>query len=311
MIALLFPAFGPATTGVDLFREKGSPLHAHFHPLEERIPRAKLIYVEGDELAVQQEWFAYGCAVSDLLRTRSGLGTDEAVVAGYSMGLYAALYHAGVLSFETGLEIIRTVYESIEESIDTDRFLTSSVVGLKRGDIEELIADESGLTAHNHGSVVEIVGCNNRYHYVLAGERDAIDRIVRKATAEGALSAKVLPFRAPYHCSVLRPAARCVVRCLEQTATVSCILSDPAVPVVSSLTGRIIQTVADAVLEIERNIDSPFDWPAAMRRIDRMEAEAAFECGPGRVLIRAGRFIDTRYTVGPLEKLPAILPQSD
>lgn len=200
------------------------------------------------------------------------------MVAGYSMGIYASLYTAGSITFETGLLFIRKAYESIRGTLSSSDFGMGAVIGLSENDI-------LGIIDKFHLNLL-IVNRNSEYSFIVSGNSFHVNVFLLKAREEGALSAKSLRVSIPYHTNLLKDAAA------ELSGTVSITdVRDPEIPVISLLTRQIIADAQGAKNEVIRNIFNPFDWLLTQVEMYRSGIEIFTECGPSRALLKNSKFI--------------------
>ncbi len=247
-----------------------------------------------DELQSQYATYLYSCAMSDLLLD-AGMTFD--CCAGYSMGIYAALYHCGSCSFEDGLFLIRRAYDLIAQAAGRYDFGMGVVVGSDLDDLKSLIA---AMKAD-----VEIINVNNRHSFSVAGIRNDVVAVLEAIRLEGALNVRLLPMRAPYHSRHMDRASHLF---RDYCATLP--LADPAVPLVSTVDRSLLQTRDDIVGELARNINHNINWHETMTAMVGRGVTAFYECGPGRTLQKLAKFIDGEFSVITMKKLPEILARS-
>jgi [acyl-carrier-protein] S-malonyltransferase len=204
-----------------------------------------------DELRNQYLSYIYSCCCADVL---AGKNFRPSMVAGYSMGIYASLYTAGSITFETGLLFIRKAYESIRGTLSSSDFGMGAVIGLSENDI-------LGIIDKFHLNLL-IVNRNSEYSFIVSGNS------------------------IPYHTNLLKDAAA------ELSGTVSITdVRDPEIPVISLLTRQIIADAQGAKNEVIRNIFNPFDWLLTQVEMYRSGIEIFTECGPSRALLKNSKFI--------------------
>ena len=149
-----------------------------------------------DELRTQYLTYIYSCAASVILRKHH---FNPLYTAGYSMGIYAAMFDAGVVSFETGLELIKLAYHSMLDSLMNGLFGMGILIGLNNEDIRQLI-DHSGLR-------IEITNQNAPHSFVVSGFREDLMKLLEYAKEEGALHVRDLGVSLPYHSRFLKEGA--------------------------------------------------------------------------------------------------------
>jgi [acyl-carrier-protein] S-malonyltransferase len=297
-ISAIFPAFGCKYLGSE--REILDGMSRDLHDLTARAESSVGLDVGefharrdgsfSDELLSQYAVYIYSCAVSNSLK-RAGLRTDY--VAGYSMGLYAALCHAESITFEQGLDLI------------TRAFLAIRTVA---SELPFGIGVISGLTPDDVGSIIdgfddaEIINVNNRHNLLVSGYEESVKAILALAQEMGALHHKYLTFHSPYH-------SRFMNRAAEQLKEYICSMTiyDPLYPVISTVDQREMTAWRDIAADLSHNINRNINWLATMNRMIADGVDSFVECGPGRSLHRMAKFIDGDFEVYHLLNLQELL----
>jgi [acyl-carrier-protein] S-malonyltransferase len=203
-----------------------------------------------------------------------GLGGPEpVVVAGHSLGEYTALVAAGALAFEDALPLVRLRAQAMQEAVPQGEGAMAAILGLDE-DAVRLACAESA-----QGQVVEAVNFNAPGQIVIAGHAGAVERAVAAAKARGAKRAVPLPVSAPFHSSLLAPAA---ARLKERLASIE--VRPPRIPVVNNVDAQVYgepERIKDALV---RQADHPVRWVECVRAIARQGVTHVAECGPGRIL---------------------------
>lgn len=228
-----------------------------------------------DELRNQYLTYIYGCSCTRILM-KSGI--KPGMIAGYSMGIYASLFTAGCISFETGLTFIRKAYEAIRKTMPHGQYGMGGVIGLSENDIREI--------AFKYNLNLMIVNCNSDYSFILAGDSFHIKVFLLKAREEGALHARSLGVTIPYHTNLLSDAAK------ELSDTVfSAGVQAPEIPVISVLDQELIDSADRAMHEVVNNIHNPFNWLATQQQMFSSGIHVFTECGPSQALRKNSKFI--------------------
>ncbi|MDP1621177.1 MAG: ACP S-malonyltransferase [Bacteroidales bacterium] len=227
------------------------------------------------ELRTQYITFSYSCALSLLLRKAQ---LYPAITAGYSMGIYAALFDAGSVSFETGLELIKLAYQSLHASLNNP-FGMGTLIGLNERDIQQII-EQASLR-------IEITNQNASHSFVVSGYRDDMQRLMELAKEEGALHSRSLSVTIPYHSRYLEEGAMNFagrISDLEISAPQTHVIS--LIDQISLTTPEIIRT------ELVRNLFHPLNWYATMEVMRAQYVTQFIECGPSQALAKNARFVD-------------------
>jgi len=228
-----------------------------------------------DELRNQYISYIYGCSCADILLKS---GVKPGMIAGYSMGIYASLFTAGSISFETGLSFIQKAYAAIRKVLPHRQYGMCGVIGLSEKDIREI--------ALHHSLNLMIVNRNSDYSFILAGESFHINVFLLKAREEGALHARSLGVTIPYHTNLLEEAAKDLSH-----AVFNADIQAPAIPIISVLNQDMIINGDRARNEVVNNIHTPFDWLVTQQQMFSSGIRTFTECGPSQALRKNSKFI--------------------
>lgn len=204
---------------------------------------------------------------------RQAGGPEPEMLAGHSLGEYSALCAAGAMSLETAVKLVRFRAEAMQSAVPVGVGGMAAVMGLKDEDV--LAACEEAREAGR----VEAVNFNAPGQVVIAGEKAAVERAIECAKARGCRRAIVLPVSAPFHSSLMQPAADKLAARLADTP-----ITVPAIPVVANVDVQVHETADDIRAALARQAAGAVQW---VRTIERMKAAGItdiVECGPGKVL---------------------------
>ena len=200
-------------------------------------------------------------------------GPKPALVAGHSLGEYTALVAAGVLDFGDAVPLLQFRAQAMQDAVPAGEGAMAAILGLD----DELIRAACGEAAQ--GQVVQAVNFNGPGQTVIAGHAAAVARAAEAAKAKGAKRAVILPVSAPFHCSLMKPAAEAL---RTKLATVA--LRRPQIPVVNNVDVACYDDpdkIRDALV---RQADSPVRWVEIIRYMTAQGVTHVFEAGPGKVL---------------------------
>ncbi|MEY4592609.1 MAG: hypothetical protein RIR18_1504 [Pseudomonadota bacterium] len=225
-------------------------------------------------------------------------GKLPSVVAGHSLGEYSALVAAGVINFKDAVPLVRLRAAAMQEAVPLGTGAMAAILALDVPAIREACAE---AMQENAGEVVEPVNFNDPSQTVIAGHKGAVERAMEACKAKGAKRALALPVSAPFHSSLIRPAAdKLAARLAELSFNV------PTISVINNVDVAIEtdpEKIKDALI---RQAYNPVRWVETMQKVAGMGVVQVAECGPGKVLAGlAKRCADTLVGVA-LADLAAI-----
>jgi len=196
-------------------------------------------------------------------------GLTPSFAAGHSLGEYAALVVAGALRFADAVRVVRKRGEFMQQAVPVGTGAMAAIMGLELGAVET-ICKEAG-----QGEVVEIANINSAGQIVVAGHRGAVERAVALAGKKSVM----LPVSAPFHSSLMAPAAE---RLAGELAAIA--VGDPTFPVVRNVDAGVTRAADEVKPFLLRQVASPVRWTDCVQRLHAEGATAFVEVGPGRVL---------------------------
>jgi|TARA_B100000768_G_scaffold21524_1_gene19026 [acyl-carrier-protein] S-malonyltransferase len=208
-------------------------------------------------------------------------GPLPAQVAGHSLGEWSALVCAGVVDFSDAVSIVRARGAYMQDAVPAGVGAMAAIIGLDDDIISTACAEAQTL------GVIAAVNYNAPGQVVIAGEVKAVDQAISLCKAMGAKRALSLPVSAPFHTSLMKPAAERLTALVEST-----VFSAPVIPVIHNVNGQVqANTKIIKSLMIEQ-IYSPVRWVDCVIALRDRGAEYLVECGPGRVLNGLSKRID-------------------
>jgi len=227
--------------------------------------------------ALFNQYIAYiqSCTCAYLLRNK---GLKPKILAGYSMGIYAALFDSGSITFETGLNLIQNAYQEIRNVTQDHDFSMCSIIGLDMDDIYQLIGQTDPET--------EISNQNGEFSFVLSGRLSSVQSIVSKAKKEGAIHTHIFDVHEPYHSGFLRRTESGFTKLVDQIH-----LIDPETPILSAINQRQLNSVLQIKSELVSNLYQPFNWYKTHIKLTDLGYKIFIECSPLSALIKIARFI--------------------
>ncbi|WP_188396840.1 ACP S-malonyltransferase [Sporomusa sp. GT1] len=201
-------------------------------------------------------------------------GITPDIVAGHSLGEYSALVAAGALAFTDAVQLVRKRGQFMQEAVPLGEGSMAAIMGLDRDKVVEICRQVEA-----EAGVVQAVNFNCPGQIVIAGKTQAVEKANELLKAAGAKRAISLPVSAPFHSSLMQPAA---VRLAAELDKVS--VKDAAIPVVVNVNGQIV-TQGEALKELlVKQAASPVVWEDCVAQIVNFGADTFVEVGPGKVL---------------------------
>ena len=218
-------------------------------------------------------------------------GALPAAVAGHSLGEYSALVASGVLTLAQAAPLVRLRAAAMQEAVPVGTGAMAAILGLDAAKVIAGCADVTSAMGPGGVEVVEAVNFNDPAQTVIAGSKAAVERACEVLKAAGAKRALPLPVSAPFHSSLMKPAAEKLRVALAATA-----LAVPQIPVLNNIDVA-VQQDADAIRDaLYRQAFGPVRWVECVQALKARGITHLVECGPGKVLAGLTRRIDTELT---------------
>lgn len=222
-------------------------------------------------------------------------GAAPSVVAGHSLGEYSALVASGVLSLAQAAPLVRFRAAAMQEAVPVGQGAMAAILGMDAAKVIAGCAEAQTSFGAGSGEVVEAVNFNDPAQTVIAGSKAAVDKACELLKANGAKRALPLPVSAPFHSSLMKPAADKLREKLAATA-----LAAPQIPVLNNVDVA-VQTEADRIRDaLYRQAFGPVRWVECVQAIKARGTKTVVECGPGKVLAGMTRRIDAELAAASL-----------
>ncbi len=218
-------------------------------------------------------------------------GALPAAVAGHSLGEYSALVAAEALSLAAAVPLVRLRAAAMQEAVPVGTGAMAAILGLDAAKVMAGCAEVTGAMGDNGAEVVEAVNFNDPVQTVIAGTKAAVDKACEVLKGMGAKRALPLPVSAPFHSSLMKPAAEQLKAALAEVA-----FSAPKIPVVNNIDVA-IEDDPDRIRDaLYRQAFGPVRWVECVHKIKAMGLHTVVECGPGKVLAGMTKRIDAELT---------------
>lgn len=229
-----------------------------------------------------------------LVLQEEGLRPD--IVAGHSLGEYSALVAAEAVSFADAVRTVRQRGRFMQEAVPLGEGAMAAILGLDEDRIKAVCAEVG-----SRDGTVEAVNFNCPGQIVIAGAAKAVEAAVDALKAAGAKRAVILNVSAPFHSTLMKPAAERLAEVLD-----TIVIKDVKVPVAANVDGQLETAAAVIKASLVRQAASPVLWIACVRQIQAFGAENIVEVGPGKTLTGFNRKIDKDIHCENVEDIPSL-----
>jgi [acyl-carrier-protein] S-malonyltransferase len=220
-------------------------------------------------------------------------GATPAVVAGHSLGEYTALVASGVLTLTQAAPLVRFRAAAMQEAVPVGQGAMAAVLGLAPSEVVRVCAQAQ--TEFQNGEVVEAVNFNDGLQTVIAGSKSAVERACVLLKAAGAKRTLPLPVSAPFHSSLMKPAAERL-----KSRLVDVVFSAPRIPIINNIDVA-VETDPDRIRDaLVRQAFGPVRWVECVQALQAQGLTAVIECGPGKVLTGMVKRIAPELTAAAL-----------
>lgn len=296
-MAFVFPGQGAQTIGMGKALAEAYPAaRAVFDEVDEALgEKLSTLIWEGEQDALtltqnaQPALMATSVAAMCALEAE-GIGIDQAsFVAGHSLGEYSALCASGALSVADTARLLRTRGQAMQEAVPVGVGAMAALLGL---DFETATAVASEAA---QGEVCQAANDNDPGQVVVSGHLGAVERAVEIAKEKGAKRAVMLPVSAPFHCSLMEPAARAMADALAGVDIYA-----PAVPVIPNVTVTPCSTPDDLRSHLVSQVTGSVRWRETVMYMGQQGVTEIWEIGAGKALSGMIRRIDRSIATRPV-----------
>ena len=218
-------------------------------------------------------------------------GAMPSVVAGHSLGEYSALVASGVLTLAQAAPLVRQRAAAMQEAVPPGVGAMAAILGLASDKVIAGCQEAQAGFPEGSTEVVEAVNFNDAAQTVIAGSKAAVDKACEVLKGMGAKRALLLPVSAPFHSSLMKPAAE---KLREKLAVLT--LGVPQIPVLNNIDVA-LETDADRIRDaLYRQAFGPVRWVECVQAIKARGVSTLVECGPGKVLAGMTKRIDADLT---------------
>lgn len=220
-------------------------------------------------------------------------GINAEVAGGHSLGEYSALVAAGSIKFRDAVVLVHKRGQFMQEAVPVGEGSMAAIIGLD----DQIIID----TCNEISDTVQAVNFNCPGQIVIAGTTKGVDAAVEKLKAAGAKKAVVLPVSAPFHSTLMKPAAEKLSAELDKIE-----IKNAAFPVAANFNGKIETDSAEIKNNLVSQADHPVKWIDCVKAMQNFGADTFIECGPGKTLCGFNRRIDKQISSFNVENIESL-----
>ncbi|MDR2991767.1 MAG: ACP S-malonyltransferase [Burkholderiaceae bacterium] len=301
-VAFVFPGQGSQSVGMldawgdhpavrTTLAEASEALHEDLATLIHAGPKEAL----GLTANTQPVMLAADIAVWRVWRAEGGeeIAGRPVALAGHSLGEYAALVAAEALPLAVAVPLVRLRAQAMQDAVPVGQGAMAAILGLDSDQVQA--GCDQASQALGAGEVVEAVNFNDSVQTVIAGTKAGVEKACAVLKELGARRALPLPVSAPFHSSLMKPAAERLKVALMQAP-----LAVPVIPVVNNIDVAVESDPARIRDALYRQAFGPVRWVECVRKLKALGAQAVVECGPGKALTGMTKRIDPELSSAAL-----------
>ena len=278
-LAYVFPGQGSQSVG--MLVAKSSEVVATYEEASEALgyDMAELISSGPEELLNQTEYTQPALLTVSVALFRYAMNNNAEfpdVVLGHSLGEYAALVAAGAIRFEDAVKLVRRRGQYMQGAVPLGKGGMAAVLGLSDDMIKEIC---DSVTRESKTGLVQAANFNAPEQVVVAGDNETLQVLIERCRESGAKRSILLNVSAPFHCSLMKPAALKMEERLREIEIIA-----PKIPVVQNVTAAYETDPKSIRRNLVDQVCAPVRWTESVETLWDNQVERFVECGPGRVL---------------------------
>jgi len=289
--AFIFPGQGSQAVGMgrdlatafpaarEVFQEVDETLHQNLSRLMFEGPAEELTLTENTQPALM----AHSIAVLRVLEREGGIALKQkaAVVAGHSLGEYSALAAAGAFSLADAARLLKLRGQAMQKAVPAGQGAMAALLGADMAQAQAICEAAAPVpdSETNECQVVQPANDNGAGQVVISGHREAVERAIPIATAQGVKRAMLLPVSAPFHCALMAPAADAMAEAFEKTPP-----GAPMVPLIANVSAAKATDPAEIRDLLVRQVTATVRWRECVEAMVALGVDNFVELGAGKVL---------------------------
>ena len=280
--AFVFPGQGSQAVGMGkaladalpearlVFEEVDDALNQKLSKLMFEGPEDQLTLTENAQPALMAVSMAI---IRTLQKSKVDLPAKVAYMAGHSLGEYSALAAAGAISLGDAARLLKTRGQAMQRAVPVGQGAMAALLGAEIDQALEVVKEAA------QGEVCAVANDNGGGQVVISGQKSAVDRAIEVAKAKGIKRAIPLAVSAPFHCSLMQPAADAMAEALGKTT-----INTPNVPIVANVTAEAVMDPARIRALLVEQVTSMVRWRESMAWMKSKGIDTYVEIGTGKVL---------------------------
>jgi len=287
-VALTFPGQGSQVVGMGKALADSFPAaKAVFDRIDAALSqKLSAIIFDGPEADLtltanaQPALMATSMAAMAALQAECGfdVSRDAAFVAGHSLGEYSALCAAGALTLEDAAKLLRIRGDAMQKAVPVGQGAMAAILGLDFPAVSA-IAQDAQNALYLSGAICEAANDNGGGQVVISGTKEAVERAMELAKKAGAKRAILLPVSAPFHCSLMQPAADAMAAALKDVTILK-----PKIPLVANVTADAVSDPEAIRQNLVKQVTGAVRWRESVAYMAAHGVDRFFEIGAGKVL---------------------------
>ncbi len=293
--AFVFPGQGSQAVGMgvdlagafasarEVFQEVDEALKQNLSKLMREGPETDLVLTENAQPALM----AVSVAVSRILERDGGKPVFALAshVAGHSLGEYSALAATGALKLGDAARLLKLRGQSMQKAVPVGVGAMAALLGIELEPAQEACKEAA------QGEVVAVANDNGGGQVVVSGHKGAVERAIETAKPRGAKRGMLLPVSAPFHCSLMKPAADAMQEALEKVT-----LETPCVPLIANVLAAEVTNPEAIKQRLVEQVTAMVRWRESVQYMKTQGVDTLVECGSGKVLSGLVKRIDREMT---------------